>query len=90
VEEYGSDALTEDWYNGYQFDKESKQWKKQHEPSEEQKEYFMEKNGKDVGRLSSTGRIGHGWRGQGALEGALKEEGAQVGVEDLEAGRWTE
>ncbi|CAN9191949.1 hypothetical protein CC77DRAFT_1011612 [Alternaria alternata] len=90
MEEYGSDALTEDWYNGYQFDKESKQWKKQHEPSEEQKEYFMEKNGKDVGRLSSTGRIGHGWRGQGALEGALKEEGAQVGVEDLEAGRWTE
>ncbi|KAL1798222.1 hypothetical protein ACET3X_002259 [Alternaria dauci] len=90
MEEYGSDALTEDWYNGYQFDKKSKQWNKQREPSEEQKEYFKKKNGKEVGRLSSTGRIGHGWRGQGALEGALKEEGAQVGVEDVQTGRWTE
>jgi phosphorylcholine metabolism protein LicD len=90
LEEYGSDALTEDWYNGYQFDKESRQWKKQREPSEEQKEYFQEKNGKDVGRLSSTGRIGHGWRGQGAIEGVMKEEGVEVDMKDVEGGRWTE
>ncbi|KAG9194316.1 hypothetical protein G6011_04351 [Alternaria panax] len=90
MEEYGSDALTEDWYNGYQFDKGSRTWRRQREPSEEQKEYFRKKNGKEVGRLSSTGRIGHGWRGQGALEGVIKEEGAEVDVKDVEAGRWTE
>jgi hypothetical protein len=87
LEEYGSDALIENWYNGYQFDKKTRQWRKQKEPTEEQKEYFLEKNGKDRGRLSSTGRIGHGWRGQGALEGVLREEGMNL---DVEKGRWVE
>jgi hypothetical protein len=90
LEEYGSDALIEDWYNGYQFDKESRQWRKQPEPSEEQVKYFREKNGKEVGRTSSTGRIGHGWKGHGALEGIMKDQEAQVNVEDVEGGRWVE
>jgi len=86
LEEYGTDALTEDWYNGYQFNKKTGQWKKKG-PTEDQKAYFRRKSGKDLGRLSSTGRIGHGWKGHGALEGALKEEGVQL---DVERGRWVE
>jgi hypothetical protein len=86
LEEYGSDALIEDWYNGYQFDKGTRQWRKQ-APTEEQKAYFRVKIGKDVGRLSSTGRIGHGWKGHGAIEGMMKEEGVELNVEK---GRWVE
>ncbi|USP76236.1 hypothetical protein yc1106_03510 [Curvularia clavata] len=62
LEEYGPDALTESWYNGYAFDKERAQWEMK-DPTEEQRRYFRDKLGREKGRASGTGRITHVWTG---------------------------
>ena len=66
LEEYGAEALTESWYNGYAFETERGQWVERN-PTMEEARYFREKSGKTTGRSAGTGRIGHGWRGEGSL-----------------------
>ncbi|KNG44045.1 mannosylphosphorylation protein [Stemphylium lycopersici] len=88
LEEYGSDALTESWYNGYLFDPKTKLWNKA-KPNEAQRAYFKQKNGRDVGRLSGTGRIGHGWRGQGSVRNAGSSFMGDQGASETED-RWAD
>ncbi|EOA86692.1 uncharacterized protein SETTUDRAFT_48843, partial [Exserohilum turcica Et28A] len=63
IEEYGADSLTKSWFNGYLFDTPSRKWQKSR-PTDQQRAYFMAKHGKGRGRISGTGRIGHGWDGR--------------------------
>ena len=74
LEEYGPDALIENWYNGYAFDRETKTWVKKppEEMTDEEKHYFDNKwmKGTWLGtgtgmRMSRTGRITHGRLGHG-------------------------
>jgi hypothetical protein len=73
LEEYGSDALTESWYNGYAFDKHTGKWHER-DPSQAQSKYFRAKHGRDKGRIGGTGRIVHGWMGNDANK-ATREVG---------------
>ncbi|XP_014551309.1 hypothetical protein COCVIDRAFT_113211 [Bipolaris victoriae FI3] len=74
LEEYGSEALTESWYNGYAFESEKGVWVERN-PSLEEARYFRAKSGRMTGRSAGTGRIGHGWMGEGSLGSAVEGEG---------------
>ena len=61
-EEYGDEALTESWYNGYAF--EGGVWV-QREVKDKERAYFLSKWGESRGRRAGTGRISLGWRKEG-------------------------
>ncbi|KAH7561634.1 hypothetical protein BM1_02738 [Bipolaris maydis] len=67
LEEYGPNALTENWYNGYAFEKDKGVWVERN-PTVEEARYFRAKSGWNTGRSAGTGRITHGWKGEGRLE----------------------
>ncbi|KAF1944960.1 hypothetical protein EJ02DRAFT_432053 [Clathrospora elynae] len=65
LEEYGSEALTETWYNGYGFDEQRKEWVKAPK-TEWQRAYFRgkeSKGGRGTGRISLAGKGGGGRKG---------------------------
>ncbi|CAE7032261.1 hypothetical protein P3342_006801 [Pyrenophora teres f. teres] len=58
LEEYGDEALTESWYNGFAF--QGGAWV-QREAREEERKWFFERWGQERGRRAGSGRIAFGW-----------------------------